>query len=127
MRKFLSRLAQCLQPLSYPAFEEIIQLGAPSCKLYVVVVGIVASEGKMLHKGDRVGADFICDFDKCLYSAVSLTFCSTLMLTLDDLYAVIAGGGRNFEPVGEAVTLRIEEVVPERVSVADRRRAPGAA
>ncbi|CAK4721454.1 hypothetical protein LEN26_007381 [Aphanomyces euteiches] len=90
--RFVTAITQHLRAELYPPNENIIDLGDPTDKMYIVSKGIVARLGRVLGKGRFFGEDVILSHGIRHYTVRTLTYIDAYSLSRTDLESVLANG-----------------------------------
>ncbi|ETW07541.1 hypothetical protein H310_02033 [Aphanomyces invadans] len=90
--RFVTAITQQLKAELYPPNENIVDLGDPTDKMYIISKGIVARLGRVMGKGRFFGEDVILSHGIRKYTVRTLTYVDAYSLSRTDLEGVLANG-----------------------------------
>ncbi|ETV84250.1 hypothetical protein H257_03509 [Aphanomyces astaci] len=90
--RFVTAITQQLKAELYPPNENIVDLGDPTDKMYIISKGIVARMGRVMGKGRFFGEDVILSHGIRKYTVRTLTYVDAYSLSRTDLESVLSHG-----------------------------------
>mmetsp|Transcript_45146 Transcript_45146/g.88617 ORF Transcript_45146/g.88617 Transcript_45146/m.88617 type:complete len:717 (-) Transcript_45146:480-2630(-) len=91
-QNFLSAISMKIENQAFPATEHLIHQGMLNQVVYIVQNGMVSMRGKIVKAGGSVGQDIVCAPFRRNYFATTLTHCSVMFFTKNDLTELLESG-----------------------------------